>query len=202
MTLTYSKELGNKVEKKIEIEDGDTLYVDQYTYNDTGNLIRFKTKYSSIMDKEYFDYVYDDQNRLIQGKIIDYENNELSTLQYNYEMSEDTLIQHCFLNGDLISVKKSITTKGADGDETIEEIYSYDLPEYVLDRYEKKILVDDENYIQIIRDNSSIDSLVVFMGKKIKSVVHSPEMYTLYLYEYDYFGNLKKETVYSKLIKR
>ncbi len=204
MELIYVKEFGDRTEKEISIEDGDTLHFYQYKYDTNGNLINHKAKFRMAYahrNEEYFDYVYDDQNRLMQGKIIDYESNELRISQYSYEMSKDTLISYGFLNGNLTSVEKSITTKDADGDETIEEIYSYDLPDYVLARYEKKILIDDDNYLQVIRDNPFIDSVVVFMGKKIKSVEHTPEMYTMYLYEYDYFGNLKKETVYSKVIQ-
>ncbi|HCC52269.1 MAG TPA: hypothetical protein DEQ30_09615, partial [Porphyromonadaceae bacterium] len=204
MELIYVKEFGDRTEKEFRIKGGDTLHFYQNKYDTNGNLINQKAKARigyDHMNYEYF-YVYDDQNRQIQGKVIDYKNNELSISQYSYEMSKDTLIQYGFSNDTLTSVEKSITTKDADGDETIEEIYSYDLPDYVLARYEKKILIDDDNYLQVIRDNPFIDSVVVFMGKKLKHVEHHLEnMYTVSFYEYDYFGNLKKETVYSKVIQ-
>lgn len=211
--LVYNKEVSDKVLKIIEFdsESNDTLSFDQYQYDNRGNLINHKSKFKmnrTQRDSEYFDYEYDRKDRIVQMKdhsniiIEGHATNKISNIQYKYEVSGDTIIKYRTLDSNLSSVEKTISIKKP---ETI-EIYSYDLPGYELYTYEKKIVIDKDrdSYIHIKSsgDHLSIDSTFMYEGKKIKHIEHYPgEIYYMYKYEYDDFGNLTKEIRYMKLEK-
>ena len=202
--LIFNKEVSNNISKTVEFypDSNDTLSFDQYQYDNKGNLINHKTKYNRGLarrDSEYFDYKYDTTNKLIQAKNRDNIANEIRSEQYKYEVSGDTLITYDMVDGKLYSVEKTISKKNPE----IVEVFTYNLPDYILDTYEKKIITDKDNYLEIMNFvGLSIDSTFVQDGKKIKFIEHYPEeMYYMRIYEYDNFGNLTKETRYSKLLR-
>ena len=202
--LIFNKKVSNNISKTIEFypDSNDTLSFDQYQYDNKGNLINHKTKYNrgpAQRDSEYFDYKYDTTNKLIQAKKRDNITNEIRAEQYKYEVSGDTLIAYDMVDGKLSSVEKTISKKNPE----IVEVFTYNLPDYILDTYEKKIITDKDNYLEIMNFvGLSIDSTFVQDGKKIKFIEHYPEkIYYMRIYEYDNFGNLTKETRYSKLLR-
>lgn len=197
--LVYEKKIDEAMKEIIEIEDGDTVNYDQYTYNSKGELINQKSVFKTghiQLDYEYFDYLYDEQNRIRQRRFKKNETNEITTVQYEYENSGDTTIKYSFQNGDLSFIDKWVMTSNPD----TYELFSYDLPDYILYHYEKKIQIDEDNTLQIISDrNNPIDSTFIRKGKSVKRIKDYPEILYMYTYEYDGQNNLKKEIHYSTL---
>lgn len=160
--------------KTIELNENDTVKFDQYQYDDSGNLINHKSKFKFnriYRDSELFDYEYDDENRVVRMKrhdiIITKTNatNEISNIQYKYEASGDTIIKYRSLNDNLTSVEKTISSKT---DPEVTEVYTYTLPDYKLEIYEKKNMIDKDNYIEIkgIAGNS-VDSTFIQDKKRL-----------------------------------
>ncbi|MDR2920338.1 MAG: hypothetical protein LBV72_13370 [Tannerella sp.] len=177
----------------------------------------------SINDEYYSEY--DDQNRIIRTERRDYGKNETWVHRYTYETSEDTVIQYGLMDDTLSIMEKTIksTNDTSEISETfsydlpdytlssyskeiqtsydslkIYEAYSYDLPGYILSSYDKKIIYDINNYIEIFDYGTFTDSIFVSDGKRIKEVFHSA-MLKVIIYEYDMYGNPKKETHYTQL---
>ena len=176
LELVFREDVNNNgtTLKTIELNENDTVKFDQYQYDDSGNLINHKSKFKFnriYRNSELFDYEYDDENRVVRMKrhdiIITKTNatNEISDIQYKYEVSGDTIIKYRSLNDNLTSVEKTISSKT---NPEVTEVYTYTLPDYKLEIYEKKNMIDKDNYIEIkgIAGNS-VDSTFIQDKKKL-----------------------------------
>ena len=196
LELVYEEKVSKTIEQIIEFKNSDTINMKRHKYDADGKLIYSNLKLALDQTNWTYDYEYDNQNRLIQRKLVDLNTGDSNITRYEYDTQGDTVVKYGITNGDVSSIEKTITNSG------IFEHYSYILPEFKLYYYEKKIMTDENNYIKIEGSvGSYVDSTFVEEGRKVKYVNAFENLIFTNIYEYDSLNNLKKEIHYTKYLE-